>query len=123
MFSKIFIDRPVLAMVISIVLVVTGFVVLVGLPIARYPEITPGTIKTTTRYLGASADIVEQTVANPIEQELNGVENQIYFDSQSTNDGQLTLTSTFEVGSNLDIAQVQVQNKIQIAEPRLPEEV
>ena len=81
MFSKIFIDRPVLAMVISIVLAVTEFVVLLGLPTARYPESTPGTIKTTICYLGASADIVEQAVVTPIEQELNGVENQNYFDS------------------------------------------
>jgi hydrophobe/amphiphile efflux-1 (HAE1) family protein len=123
MFARFFVERPIFAMVLSIVIVLTGLVALVKLPIARYPEITPGTIKSTARYLGASADVVADTVATPIEQELNGVENQIYFDSLNTNDGQMSLVSTFEVGTNLDIAQVQVQNKVQTAMPKLPEEV
>jgi multidrug efflux pump subunit AcrB len=120
MFSQFFIERPIFAMVLSIVIVLTGLVALVRLPIARYPEITPGTIKSTARYLGASANVVEETVATPIEQELNGVENQIDFDSLSTNDGQLSLVSTFEVGTHLDIAQGQVQNKSRPPCPNSP---
>src|SRR5262245_66023761 len=115
MFSQFFVERPIFAMVLSIVIVLTGLAALVKLPVARYPEITPGTIKSTTRYLGASADVVEETVATPIEQELNGVESQIYFDSLNTNDGQLTLVSTFEVGNNMAIDRVQVQHNIQQA--------
>src|SRR5262245_21623184 len=123
MFSQFFVERPIFAMVLSIVIVLTGLAALIKLPISRYPEITPGTIKSTTRYLGASADVVEETVATPIEQELNGAENQIYFDLLLTNDGKLTLVSTFELFSNMDIVQVQFQNKVQTAMPKLPAEV
>ncbi len=123
MMSKFFIDRPVLATVLSVIIVLIGLVSLLGLPIDRYPNITPPTVRVTAQYLGASAEVVEQTVAAPLEQQLNGVENMLYFESKCTNDGRLTTTVTFEVGTDLDIAAVQVQNRVALAEPSLPDEV
>ena len=123
MTSRFFIDRPIFAAVISIVVTVVGLVALLRLPVDRYPQITPPTVQVTASYIGASAEVVEQTVATPIEQQLNGVENLLYYDSTSTNDGQVVITATFEVGTNLDIAAVQVQNAVARAEPQLPEEV
>ncbi len=123
MLSKFFIDRPVFATVLSVVITLIGFVSLLGLPIDRYPNITPPTVRVTAQYLGASAEVVEQTVAAPLEQQLNGVENMLYFESKCTNDGRLTTTVTFEVGTDLDIAAVQVQNRVALAEPALPDEV
>jgi HAE1 family hydrophobic/amphiphilic exporter-1 len=123
MFSKFFIERPIFASVISIVIIIAGGVSLGILPTAQYPEITPPTVEVKTTYPGANARVVAETVAAPIEQEVNGVENMIYMSSTSASDGSYTLTVTFEVGTNLDMAQVLVQNRVKLAEPKLPEEV
>jgi len=121
--SSVFIRRPIFASVISIVIVIIGSVALLALPIARYPEIAPPTVSVTAVYPGADAITVAETVATPIEREVNGVENMIYMSSSSSADGQMTLNVTFEVGTDLDIANVLVQNRVAIAEPKLPEEV
>lgn len=122
-FSHFFIDRPVLAAVISIVTIVVGGISIFTLPIAQYPDIVPPTVIVTANYPGASARVVADTVATPIEEQVNGVENMLYMSSQSTNDGAMSLTVTFKLGTNLDIAQVQVQNRVSLAEPILPEDV
>jgi multidrug efflux pump len=123
MFSHFFIDRPIFATVLSIVIVIVGTVALSQLPIAQYPEVTPPTVSVTATYPGANAKVVADTVATPIEQEVNGVENMIYMSSRCTNDGQMTLDVTFALGTNLDMAQVLVQNRVKVAEAKLPEEV
>jgi HAE1 family hydrophobic/amphiphilic exporter-1 len=123
MFSKFFIEHPIFASVISIVIVIAGVVSFGALPVAQYPEITPPTVEVKATYPGANAQVVTETVAAPIEQEVNGVENMIYMSSTSASDGSYTLTVTFEIGTNLDIAQVMVQNRVKLAESKLPEEV
>ncbi|MGI9499339.1 MAG: efflux RND transporter permease subunit, partial [Geminicoccaceae bacterium] len=121
--THVFIDRPVFAAVISILITLIGAVAYLQLPVAQYPEIAPPTIQITASYPGASAEVVAATVATPLEQEINGVEGMLYMLSQATSDGRLSLTVTFELGTDLDQAQVLVQNRVAIAEPRLPEEV
>jgi multidrug efflux pump len=123
MFSHFFIDRPIFATVLSIVIVIVGGVALSQLSIAQYPEVAPPTINVTANYPGANAKVVADTVATPIEQEVNGVENMIYMSSRCTNDGQMLLDVTFQLGTNLDMAQVLVQNRVKIAEAKLPEDV
>src|SRR5216683_6145525 len=121
--SHFFIDRPIFAAVISVVFVIVGAVSFFRLPVAQYPEIAPPIINVTGQYPGASADIVAATVVAPIEDQINGVENMLYVSSNSTADGRFTIAVTFDLGTNLDIAQVQVQNRVAIAQPRLPAEV
>ncbi len=122
-FSHFFIERPIFAMVISIVIVIAGMLAYVSLPTAQYPEIAPPTVQVTASYPGADPKVVAETVATPIEEQVNGVENMLYMSSQSTADGTMTLTVTFKLGTDLDIAQVLVQNRVAIATPQLPQEV
>ncbi|HSU67939.1 MAG TPA: efflux RND transporter permease subunit, partial [Tepidisphaeraceae bacterium] len=119
-FAHFFIDRPVFAIVLSLVTLIAGVLACIGLPIAQYPEIAPPTVTVSATYAGANAETVARTVATPIEEQVNGVENMLYMSSQSTNTGNMNLTVTFKVGTNLDIAQVQVQNRLAIALPQLP---
>src|SRR5436853_5157191 len=123
MLSHFFIDRRICATVLSIVVVIVGAVALTQLSIAQYPEVAPPTVSVTATYPGANAKVVADTVATPIEQEVTGVENSIYMSSRCTNDGQMTLDVTFALGTNLDMAQVLVQNRVKVAEAKLPEEV
>ena len=123
MFSIFFIRRPVFAAVISIVILLVGLVAMVALPIARYPDIAPPTVKISAVYPGADARTISETVAAPIEQEVNGVEGMIYMSSVSANDGSMNLTVTFAPGTDLDTANVLTQNRVAVAEARLPEEV
>ncbi|MDX8470264.1 multidrug efflux RND transporter permease subunit [Mesorhizobium sp. VK23B] len=121
--THFFIERPIFATVLSVFLTLVGLGALFILPIAQYPEIVPPTVQVSTRYPGASAETVARTVATPLEQQINGVENMLYMSSQSTGDGALTVTITFRIGTDLNIAQMLVQNRVQDALPRLPDDV
>ncbi len=123
MFAKFFVDRPIFAAVLSLVVVLAGGLAAFTLPISQYPNVTPPTIQVDCNYPGASAKVVSDTIAAAIEQRVNGVERMLYMSSQSTSDGSYTLTITFEVGTNLDIAQVLVQNRVNLALPELPDVV
>ncbi len=122
-FSHFFIDRPIFAAVLSILITITGLIAQRALPISEYPEIAPPTVSITASYPGASAKVVSETVATPIEQEVNGVDNMLYIESQSTGDGNVTINVVFKPGTDVDQAQVLVQNRVAVAEPRLPESV
>ena len=122
MFSKFFIDRPRFAVVISVVMIILGALAIKILPISQFPEITPPQISVKTTYLGANANVLVDSVAIPIENQMNGVENMIYMSSTSDDSGSYNLTVTFDIGTNPDIAQVKVQNRLQQVNSELPEE-
>lgn len=122
-FSHFFINRPIFAAMLSLVFVITGAISLFQLPVSEYPEVVPPTVVVNATYPGANPKVIAETVATPLEQEINGLENMLYMSSQATSDGRLTLTVTFALGTDLDRAQVQVQNRVNSALPRLPQEV
>ena len=121
--SHFFIDRPIFATVLSMVIVIAGAIAYFTLPVAQYPEVVPPTVVVRATYPGANPKVIAETVATPLEQQINGVEDMLYMSSQSTSDGQMQLTITFKLGTDLDKAQVLVQNRVAVAEPILPEEV
>ena len=121
--AEFFVRRPIVAMVIAIIMVIVGVVAMQSLPIAQYPEITPPEISVSATYTGANAEVVEQSVATPVEQKVNGVENMIYMKSVNSNDGKMNLSVSFEVGSDLDMSNVLVQNRVSESEASIPEEV
>ncbi len=122
-FSRFFIDRPIFAAVLSLLIVVAGALALFRLPISEYPQVVPPTVVVRATYPGANPKVIAETVASPLEQQINGVEDMLYMFSQATSDGVMTLTITFALGTDLDNAQVQVQNRVAQALPRLPQEV
>src|SRR3954467_12257276 len=121
--SRFFVNRPIVAMVLSIIIVLLGLVAMRGLPIAQYPEIVPPMVQVTTTFIGASSTDVEASVATPLEQKINGVEKGIYMKSTNANDGTLTLKVSFEVGSNQDMDNVFTQNRVSEAMPQMPQSV
>ena len=121
--SRFFINRPIFASVISIIITMVGVVSFFSLPVAKFPQVSPPTIQVSAVYPGANAKVIAETVATAIEQEVNGVENMLYMSSSSANDGSYSLQITFELGTDMDMATVLVQNRVAIASPKLPEEV
>src|ERR1041384_7113086 len=121
--SKFFIERPIFAGVIAIIIVLAGLVSAKILPVAQYPEIAPPTVTISATYPGASAETLAKTVAAPIEEQLSGGENLLYFQASAAADGTVTITATFEVGTNVDTAVFQLNNRVNVALPRLPDEV
>ncbi|HRV20976.1 MAG TPA: efflux RND transporter permease subunit, partial [Anaerohalosphaeraceae bacterium] len=123
MFSKFFIDRPIFASVISIVIVLVGLICLPLLPVEKTPDITPPTVMVRATYPGANAEVLAETVATPLEEAINGVDRMLYMTSSSSDNGMVMITVMFEVGMDPDMATVLVQNRVALAEPSLPEEV
>src|SRR5438105_10754591 len=123
MISRFFIDRPIFATVLSVVITLTGTIALRQLPVAQYPRITPPGVSISISYPGANARVVADTVAAPVEQQVNGVPGMLYMSSQSGNDGSYTLTVTFDIGTDLNTALVMVQNRVTLALPQLPDTV
>jgi multidrug efflux pump len=121
--SRFFVDRPVFAGVLSVIILVAGLIGMGLLPISEYPEVVPPSIVVTAQYPGANPKVISETVATPIEEQINGVEGMLYMNSQATSDGLLTLTVTFKLGTDPDKAQQLVQNRVSQAEPRLPQNV
>ena len=122
-FSHFFIQRPIFAAMLSLVVLIGGSISLFQLPVSEYPEVVPPTVVVTANYPGANPKVIAETVSTPLEQEINGTENMLYMFSQATSDGRMTLTVTFALGTDLDKAQVQVQNRVNSALPRLPQTV
>ncbi|MGH2649195.1 MAG: efflux RND transporter permease subunit, partial [Ginsengibacter sp.] len=123
MIAETFIRRPVTAIVISIVIVLVGIISITNLPIAQYPDISPPTVAVTGNFIGADAQTVEQTTTTPLETQINGSPGMTYISSNSTSSGQSSISATFDVGTNVDIAALDVQNRVNVALPTLPDEV
>lgn len=122
-FPRFFVDRPIFAIVLSVLMLIAGGITLFQLPLSEYPSVTPPTVQVTAAYPGASPEVMAETVAAPLEQAINGVENMLYMSSQSATDGRMTISISFKQGTDPDVAQIQVQNRVSRALPRLPEEV